>query len=70
MNISHYKYITNKFGLLDKSDARTIQGTFVSRGASWSYLDDLKPLSVLDSVRPATLDDFKQYRCTPPPGFC
>lgn len=41
----------------------------VRKGATWTYLDDLKEISSLDVVRKATLADFAEYRCMPPPNF-
>lgn len=41
MKISHYKYITNKFGLLDKSDYHTIQGVFAEAVVEPANIDDM-----------------------------
>lgn len=39
------------------------------KGAVWSHLDHLTTLSSLDKVRKATLADFDEYRCMPPPNY-
>lgn len=61
----------NTLGFYYPAQPTTLQvlRALVRKGATWSYLDDLKQLSDLDTIRPTTLDDFEEYRCMPPPSY-